>query len=87
MWRILMLILLAATSSYAAVYDPNYDDTDALFDWICSVGGFSEPLHTICSEVPGNPSSVHGVFADSDIASGDLLIDLPCKETLIYSDE
>ena len=80
------MILLAATAFDVTVSDLNYYDTEALFDWIRSVGVFVDPHHTICKEVPGDPTSVHGIFSNLDIASGDLLVDIFWKDTLIYAD-
>ena len=87
MCRFLILILLAAIAFDSAVSDPNYDDTNALVDWIRSVCGSVDPRQTIHNEVPSAPASVRGVFADSDIASRYLLVDLMCNATLIYADE
>ena len=84
---LITMILLAIATFDAAVSDPNYDNTDALVYYILSVGIFFNPRQNIHNKVPVNPASFCGVFSDSDIASGYLLVDITCKETLIYGNE
>ena len=51
------------------------------------MGAFVHPCQTIRKKLPSDSASVCGVFADSVIASRELLVDLPWKWTLIYADE
>ena len=46
---------------------------------------FFYPRHTVHKEVPGDPTSIRGVFSDLDIASRYLLVDIMWNETLIYA--
>ena len=77
-----MIILLATTAFDAAVYDTNYDNTNTLVDWIYSVGVFVDLNQNICNKVPRKPASIRSIFDDLYINYGDLLVNLPWKETL-----
>ena len=77
-----MIILLAATAFDASVYYTNYDNTNTMVDWIYSVGVFVGLNQNICNKVPKKPASIRSIFDNLYIIYGDLLFNIPWKETL-----
>lgn len=58
-------------------------DSTALVDWIRSRGGHVDHRQTVRHEIPGNPSSLRGIFAAEDIPENTLLLYLPWSEVIV----
>lgn len=82
---LLALLLLSITSSTLASWTTNKDNFDeGIFQWMHNSkhGGYYNPKQELRHAIPGDPTSLMGVFAAETIEEGEILCTIPWEQLL-----